>query len=329
VTRGLTRVKVVLAAELVTIAALLTLALDIRAHANVEHLGGVNVWGYRGAVAQQRQPNEIRIVVLGGTRAFGWGEPASALPSYLRYFIMATTDRPGELLRPVVAINLARLGALPDEYPATLSHYAYLHPDYICVYDDLGERGAAFDPHSSGVFMLTGYAPTLPLVLREKGMAWRFGSVDRGYDMARADSAAEGFGLRQAVGLAVEKGGNLLLHIDRAAGHAIGGGPAPVDASPTAYVAQMMASITAAHAQATGVVLALSPAESDAQVARRRALLAELSTQAAWLRIVDLGSYPDLRDPAKRIDGWNYGPDAIVRTAELIAPAFLDLIGVR
>jgi len=326
VTGGLNRLSAVFAAEVLVIAALLTLALDIRAHANVERAGGVNVWGYRGPVAHQRQSNEIRIAVVGGTRAFGWGEPASALPSNLRQFIMATTDRPGQPLRPVVVINLARLGALPDTYPAALSHYGYIRPDYICVYDDLGERGAAFDAHASAVFELTGYAPTLPLMFHEKGMAWRFGTVSRGYEAA---PLANGSGWRQAGGTALQAGGAFLLGLDRAAGHAIGGATKPVDETPPAYTTQIVAAIAAAHARARGVVLVLSPAESGVQAARRGALLARLDSTASWLRVVDLEPHRELRDPEMRIDGWNYGSAGITRTAQLIAPAFLDLIGVR
>src|SRR5260221_11591502 len=116
----------VLAIEAVVLAGLLTLALDIYAHKRVEALGGVNIWGYRGPVAHRRGPNEIRIAIVGGTRAFGWGEPASALTSEVRRLIMLETDRRGGARRPVVVVNLGRLGALPDSYAATIEHFAYL-----------------------------------------------------------------------------------------------------------------------------------------------------------------------------------------------------------
>ena len=87
--------------------------------------------------------------------------------------------RSSNRLRPVVVLNLGRLGGLPDSYPTTIEHYSYLKPDYICLYDDLGVRGAVPTGGTSGVFELTGYAPALPLVLREKGMVWRYGDVKR------------------------------------------------------------------------------------------------------------------------------------------------------
>jgi hypothetical protein len=68
---------VTLAIEAVALACLLTLALDMRAHNRVERLGGVNIWGYRGPVMQQKAANEIRIATVGGDLAFGWGVAAS------------------------------------------------------------------------------------------------------------------------------------------------------------------------------------------------------------------------------------------------------------
>lgn len=321
-------IAVILASEVVVIGLLLTIAMDVRAHARVQDFGGLNVWGYRGPVAHQRQPGEIRIVVVGGTRAFGWGEPASALVSHLRRVIMLTTDRPGQPLRPVIVINLARLGALPDDYPAVLSRYAYLEPDYVCLYDDLGERGADFDANASGVRALTGYQPALPLVLREKGMAWRFGDVNRGYVAARAGAGA-GFGLRTAAGMLLESVGAALTTVDRAAGYAFGGRRAGADDRVESYADQMMAAIDAAHRRRRGVVLVLSPAESSAQASRRRVLLGRIDRAAPWLRVVDLDGRRELTDPAMRLDGWNYGSAAIMRTAELIAPAFISLLSDR
>src|SRR5262249_31981003 len=147
--------------EAVLTAVTVTIALDIYAHRRVEELGGVNMWGYRGAVAPQRQPNDIRIEVVGGTRAYGWGEPAGSLGSQIRRLMMLAIDRPGAVVRPVTVVNVGRLGALPDSYPAAIEHYAYLQPDIICIYDDLGVRGGE-PAERSAIFELTSYAPALP-----------------------------------------------------------------------------------------------------------------------------------------------------------------------
>jgi hypothetical protein len=321
---------VFLAIEMIVIAGLLMVALDLRAHTRVEELAGVNVWGYRGPVARHKQPNEIRVVIVGGTRAFGWGEPASALPSVLRQIVMLTTDRPGHELRPVVVINLARLGALADTYPATLDRYGYLNPDYVCVYDDLGVRGAEFVAHPSGVSVLTGYAPILPLVFREKGMVWRFGGVAAGYASPTSSIPAGTSVLRALAGRALMQAGAALAAADRTAANVMvrGIGHASEDQDATAYADQMLAAVQSAHHRARGVVLVVSPAETPRQAERRNALTSRLRQGGSmpWLRIVDLGADHSLAGAAMRIDGWNYSSDGLTRSAVLIAPALVELI---
>src|SRR5262249_49366735 len=163
-----------LALEAVVLAAALVATIDLVAHRHVEQVGGVNIWNYRGPVAHQKQPNEIRLAFVGGTRAFSWGVAASeALPAAVRWMIHLATDRPGETLRPIVAITLGRLGATADSYAATIERFGYLASDYICLVDDLGVPGATTNDRASAIYDWTGYMPTLPLVMREKGEIWR------------------------------------------------------------------------------------------------------------------------------------------------------------
>jgi hypothetical protein len=250
------------------LAATLTVALDMYAHKRVEDLAGVNFWGYRGPVAAHRQPNEIRIVLVGGTRAFGWGEPGSALASQVRRLILLTIDRPGSVLRPVVVLNLGRLGALPDSYPPTLDHFGYLQPDVICIYDDLGVRGAVPEEGTSAVFALTGYAPALPLVLREKGLVWRLGDVKRGYAGVDSPPDSARSPLRRAAGSTLEAVAGGLGAADRIAARAV-----VTRARRSApYADAMAAAIDAAHRHAKGVVVAVSPSDRGEQAENLRVL---------------------------------------------------------
>jgi hypothetical protein len=303
-------IRIIAAAEAVAVVGTMLLAFDIYAHKRVEELGGVNIWGYRGAVAAQRQPDEIRIVVVGGTRAFGWGQPGSALGSQIRRLIMLAIDRPGARLQPVTVINLGRLGALAGSYPATLDRYGYLQPDIICIYDDLGVRGAEPSDGMSGVFELTGYAPILPLVLREKGTALKLTS---------------GFGPRRLAGSVLAATGSGLAAVDRAAARVLARPPA----ASAPYADAMMAAIDAAHRHARSVLVAVSVAETAEQVENRRALMARLPSvpgAAEWLRYVDLGTDPRLHGDRLRLDGWNYGGDGTTIVAEAMTPAFLSLM---
>ncbi|HXD72108.1 MAG TPA: hypothetical protein VN628_00155, partial [Vicinamibacterales bacterium] len=97
----------ILAGEAVVLAALALVAADLSAHKRVENVGGLNIRGYRGPVAHQRQPNELRVVFAGGTRAFGWGEPpGSTIPASVRFELSRVLDVPGKPARQIVAVNL-------------------------------------------------------------------------------------------------------------------------------------------------------------------------------------------------------------------------------
>jgi hypothetical protein len=321
-------VLAIAAAEALMLGVTLMLALDIYAHRRVEELGGINVWGYRGVVAAQRRPNDIRIVLVGGTRAFGWGEPPS-LGSQIRRLMLLAIDRPGGRIRPVTVINLGRLGALPASYPATLDHFAYLRPDIVCIYDDLGVRGAIPTERTSAIFELTGYAPILPLVLREKGFVWRFGDVRRGYEPIepmQRDVATSA--IRRAAGSALDAVGAGLAAADRAAARWVAT-PRSTDVS---YAGAMIAGVETAHHHARAVVVAVSPADTAEQVENLRALTRALPAAVAssgWLKFVDLGADPRLRGPDLRLDGWNYGGVGTTLAAEALTPTFLSLIEQR
>src|SRR5215470_11017427 len=53
------------------------LALDVYLHWRTQYSAGFNVWGYRGDTVGRKKPNETRIIVLGGSTAFGYGLPSN------------------------------------------------------------------------------------------------------------------------------------------------------------------------------------------------------------------------------------------------------------
>src|SRR5262245_227609 len=155
------------------IAMIAVVGLDLMAHRRTEQLGGVNVWGYRGAVMREKQAGEIRIAVAGGDLAFGWGVAAGeTLSAHIRQLVALETDRPGQTLRPVTAVTLGAIGLDTGEYGDWLQRFAGLAPDIICLVVDpnrpmSGRR--AMPNRRSRVFERFGYAPMLPLVAQEKG----------------------------------------------------------------------------------------------------------------------------------------------------------------
>jgi hypothetical protein len=238
---------------------------------------------------------------------------------------MLATDRPGSEIRQVVPITLAWPGALPDSYARTLDDFAYLKPDYICIYDDLGVGGAPLREERSGLFARTGYWPALPVALQEKGMLWRFGSVRAGYDQQAASASSPG-AVRRAAGAGLQFAGDLLSSADRLMART----PVPHRAdNPERYATQLMQAVDQALTQARGVVVAVSPVESALQATNASAVLPQLESRAATarqLRIVNLAQEPLLLDTSQRFDDWNYGGDAIAAAAKRIAPAVIDLI---
>ena len=248
---------------------------------------------------------------------------------------MLTTDRRGAELRPVVVINIARLGALPDSYPATIEHFSYLKPDYICLYDDLGVRGAVSADGTSGIFELTGYAPVLPLVLREKGMIWRYRDVKRGYASREPRRAETTSLLRQVAGSTLETVGAGMSAADRSIARLTVRARRESqahDSSAGGYANAMMTAVGAAHGHARGVVVAVSPAETAEQIGNLRTLEMRMDGtigSAPWIQFVDLGARTELHGNALRLDGWNYGGAGIALVAEQLAPALLSLIAQR
>ena len=103
--------------------------------------------------------------------------------------------------------------------------------------------------------------------------------------------------------------------------------------SPTAfdadgYVDAMMRAIDSAERHARGVLVAVSPAETDAQRRNLASLRARLEPRLSRepLRFVDLSQTWRLYDDELRLDGWNFGAGGNAVAAEAIAPALLELI---
>jgi hypothetical protein len=229
-------------------------------------------------------------------------------------------------VRQVVSLTLAHPGALADSYASTLEHFSYLQPDYVCLYDDLGVGGAASLDETSGVYAATGYWPMLPLALREKGMALRFGNVRLGYQWDGRPAQTQPSFVSRTAGAVVETAGDAALAFDRMMARR---GPPRMAASPEMYASRMSSAVAAAVKSSRGVVVAVSPAETSLQAANLAALRPRMQAMLAAtpaLRFVDLSSEPALADRSQRLDDWNYGGDAVAVAAKAMTPAVLELI---
>jgi hypothetical protein len=180
----------VLLSILVPLTALL--AADAFLHTRFQRTGGVNIWGYRGPIAHRKRAGERRIVMLGGSGAFGYGVSwKEAIPARLESKFRDAGER-------VSVVNLAYNNEGAYSFRFTLPDYLYLDYELAILYE--GYNDLMGDPrgpnlsvfrHDSPVFRVTGYLPILPLIFREKAASMLYrGDINQWYDELRTGKKA-------------------------------------------------------------------------------------------------------------------------------------------
>jgi hypothetical protein len=136
--------------------------VDLYLHHRFADRGGYNIWGYRGAVVGSKQRGERRLVMLGGSVAFGFGVRADeAIPYYLQQRLNQARGP-----APVTVVNLGWNSEGAYSYQFTLRDYDALDYDGAILYsgyNDLFFNNQVFR-RESAVFRVTGYMPILPVV---------------------------------------------------------------------------------------------------------------------------------------------------------------------
>jgi hypothetical protein len=296
-----------LTVEGVLLAAIALTALDMRAHARVENLGGVNVWGYRGPVANAKRANEVRIVIVGGDLAFGWGvAPTETTASYVRRLVAMEIERSTPGGPVVTAFTAGARGLGPAEYARWLEHVSLLGPDVLCLLidppDHRVQRNDFLPDRGSLVFRRFGYSPILPLVLREKGDLV-------GSRAVRAAAAALG-----------------------AVDDAFAARPSARNVSSDAEYLNAIDDAVRTGLRVAPVGMALAVPSSIAEAGDVSQVGAALSSRFQGeprLRIVDLGRDPAMHDAALRLDGFFFSSAGHSRAAELISPRIVELVRSR
>jgi hypothetical protein len=152
------------------------LAADLYFHHRVERAAGVNIWGYRGPRVAKKAGGEHRLIVIGGSTAFGYGVHwDETFAAYLERDL-----RPLSKSRaPVSVVNLGfnTQGA----YAFRFAEEDYLGLDYdtVILYEGYNDLGLAPNEYvgrrDSPIFRLIGYYPIVHVALDEKAMALRSG----------------------------------------------------------------------------------------------------------------------------------------------------------
>jgi hypothetical protein len=147
------------------------LAVDVYLHGRYERSAGFNVWGYRGVAVGKKTPDEYRVVVLGGSAAYGYGVSADeAIPAVLERLLRARSSSPR-----FTVVNLAYNNEGAYSFKTTLQDYGWLDYDLAFLYEgynDLSERSnVQVFRHDSPMFRVTGYMPIFPIIFKEKAAA--------------------------------------------------------------------------------------------------------------------------------------------------------------
>ena len=170
----------------------LAVAADLYLHHRAGRSAGLNRWGYRGPVVSRKQPGEVRVAMVGGSTAFGYGVTWNeAIPALLE--VELNRRYPDNVWR---GLNLGYNTEAAFAFLPNLEDFAYLDYDVAVLYEGYNDLAGALDPtrvvvrRQSPVFRATGYFPILPLVLREKAMALRTGgNIEAGYAQERTGKA--------------------------------------------------------------------------------------------------------------------------------------------
>jgi hypothetical protein len=303
------------------------LAADIYLHKKYEGVSAVNIWGYRGPTISGKAPGEFRIIVVGGSAAFGYGLAwHEAFPYFLEQRLNGGAPDGGRYR----VVNLAFNAEAAASFAPTLEDYEYLDYDLAILYEgynDLLERPkSAVFRRQSLVFKTTGYMPLLPMVVREKYFDWRYsGDIGKGYRASEtaqtvfrpddtAAAAAAATSLEQRLG-------GLARDASQAAGDCAG--------AWRAYCATVLDAVRAGRERGVLMLVAGQPFISDRHVEQQAALRGAIALRFghdAGVAYSDFGRALDLRDESMAFDGMHLTAAGNRVLADAFVPAVLGLI---
>ena len=296
----------------VAIGVAILFSAELWVHHRFEPMSGLNIRGYRGPVVDRKQPDERRIVALGGSTVLGFGVVwDEAFPGQLEQILNAAGDR---LRASVVNLGYNNDGAYAMKY--TLDDYAYLQPDLAILYEgynDLyGQLNTQVFRHQFAVFRVTGYLPLLPIVLREKAMALRAGDLRLAY---RGDKVVFRPNLAQRSAAAtLEAASAINLALDHQLGKlredwSVVERPAfttDEDRKISYYCDWIEGAVRLARTRGTRVLVVGQPYRGDRHVQQQLALAARLNEWFGTdpgVRYLNLGHAVDLKNPSLTFDG--------------------------
>ena len=179
------------------------LIVDVYLHGRYERSAGYNVWGYRGPSTGAKQPGEVRVAVLGGSTAYGYGVNwEDSIPALLERLLAGESPA-------VTVVNLGYNNEGAHSLKFTLEDYLWLDYDIAVLYDgyndvtlDAPDANRQVFRRDSPVFRWTGYLPIFPIIFKEKAAALLTGgNIDAAYDGSQQTVFKPGLAARGAAGV--------------------------------------------------------------------------------------------------------------------------------
>lgn len=342
------RKRLVFALAAVGLATLLAgtalLAVDVFLHGRFEKSAGYNVWGYRGPSLGAKEAGEFRVVMLGGSSAYGYGTNwEAAIPAQLEQRLQ------GRVAGSVRVVNLGYNNEGVYSFRFTLEDYLWLDYDLALLYEGYNDLLGDSSPnvqvfrHESPVYRLTGYLPIFPIVFREKAASLlTAGNPGAAYSQGEKTVFRPGLAARGTAGVlnAVAGVGQAL---ERQLEHVAATTPREVvvDASTgcrtpwQSYCQSVLAAVEFALAHGSQVLVISQPrfavgsARHDRHLAQQQELAGLMHRRFAGhdrVAYADVAAVVDLADAAMSFDGMHLTPSGNALVAEALTLPVIERV---
>jgi GDSL-like Lipase/Acylhydrolase family len=321
------------------------LAVDVYLHGRYERSAGFNVWGYRGPSAGRKKAGEYRVVVLGGSTAYGYGVSwDEAMPAALERTLRSRAASPVFTVE-----NLAYNNEGAYSFKPTLIDYEWLDPDLVLMYEgynDLAGGGVTnvqVFRHDSPIFRLTGYMPIFPIIFKEKSAAMlNGGDVGALYRPQDGKTVFHvGIATRTAAGV-LDATASVARSLEAQLGHVAVEPAHRVDdaessgcsAAWRAYCRSMAVAVEYARQRGRQVIVVTQPylandpsvrARHMDEQAQMRGMLARKFGADPDVRAVDLGNQVNLEDPTMAFDHVHLTPKGNAQLVDGLAGPVLEI----
>lgn len=317
------------------------LGVDVYLHQRLERSAGVNIWGYRGPTVGDKDANETRVAVFGGSTAFGYGVLWDEAWAYV--LEQELNKRVAPAGRRFSVVNLAYNSEAAYAFKPTMEDYDFLDFDIAIFYEGYNDLGDApridVFRRTSPVFRLTGYLPIFPLIFREKAFAlMNGGDVKAGYEGAlQSKPTVFRPGMATQVGAAaLEAAARTANSLEQQLGRLTTDPEQLRAVTPTTgcevrwhhYCGAQADAITAARARGRAVLVVTQPFISDLHVDQQRALAGMLNDKFGddpGVRHANMGPVVDLRTVQLAFDGMHLTPEGNRLVGEALVEPVLAL----